>query len=586
MRIPVYRSRAARPSDAPGRPITARMRAEPFIQAELQKGAVLTEVANQVQQYALMRHKSAVEVQLSESLLGAEEEMMNLARDLENSTSIYNVFKPDGSGAWSESVTEMRDRLADNIESRSARNEFIARFNQRELSMRFKLQDQIDARIKARQAAAAAANAKIVEDRLADPFSATIEDYNMAVGIISADQAIGIRNGTTNAVSAGVANAKLAGKIAERATTAFVFDDPTRAVALAEAIDLQDEVASGKMTAQQAYESSGLLATDPAAAYTFHTLQTVPREQALKILYDTIGRSNRIYEARKKEQDRAEAAAKESHDFAYRGMFYFSDQTKQYTARDVIDKAPGAAVMFGLQDNPDAPVTGAEASQMIQTYLNAYNYFTPEQRKQVSAAFDRPPRSAFSDQRDETAYADLYRRAEAGNLTVAGLNSLTNFITASDYTTLLDKIGAEADDALNDAKSVVKMRFGYDERMAIDTEGAKQAQAAYFSVASQLEQMATQRRSEGNPMTRSEMNAEAQRLANEQLELFRMALRGDRDQYIEFSMTNIPGIGTDNPLADLEAWWSSLSPLEQQQYRSDYARHKFTLMDYQNRMNR
>ena len=223
---------------------------------------------------------------------------------------------------------------------------------------------------------------------------------------------------------------------------------------------------------------------------------------------------------------------------------------------------------------------------MIQTYLNAYNYFTPEQRKQVSAAFDRPPRSAFSDQRDETAYADLYRRAEAGNLTVAGLNSLTNFITANDYTTLLNKIGAEADDALNDAKSVVKLRFGYDERMAIDTDGAKQAQAAYFSVASQLEQMATQRRSEGNPMTRSEMNAEAQRLANEQLDLFRMALRGDRDQYIEFSMTNIPGIGADNPLADLEAWWSSLSPLEQQQYRSDYARHKFTLMDYQNRMNR
>lgn len=585
MRIPVYRSRAARPSDAPGRPITARMRAEPFIQAELQKGAVLTEVADQVQQYALMRHKSAVEVQLSESLLGAEEEMMNLARDLENSTSIYNVFKPDGSGAWSESVAEMRDRLADNIESRSARNEFIARFNQRELSMRFKLQDQIDARIKARQAAAAAANAKIVEDRLADPFSATIEDYNMAVGIISADQAIGIRNGTTNAVSAGVANAKLAGKIAERATTAFVFDDPTRAVALAEAIDLQDEVASGKMTAQQAYESSNLPAADPAAAYTLHTLQAVPREQALEILYDTIGRSNRIYEARKKEQDRAEAAAKESHDFAYRGMFYFSDQTKQYTARDVIDKAPGAAVMFGLQDNPDAPVTGAEASQMIQTYLNAYNYFTPEQRKQVSAAFDRP-RSAFSDKRDENAYADLFRRAQAGNLTIAGLNSLTNFITVNDYTTLLDLMGAKSDEALEDAKSVVRMRFGYDARTAPDTEGARQAEAAYFSVAAQLQQMATQRLSEGNPMTRSEMNQKAKELTEEQLEVFRMALRGDRDQYIEFSMTNIPGIGADNPLADLEAWWSSLSPLEQQQYRNDYARHKLTLMDYQNRMNR
>jgi hypothetical protein len=47
MRIPVFTSRAQRPSDAPGRPITARMRAEPFIQAELRKGEVMTEALGQ-----------------------------------------------------------------------------------------------------------------------------------------------------------------------------------------------------------------------------------------------------------------------------------------------------------------------------------------------------------------------------------------------------------------------------------------------------------------------------------------------------------------------------------------------------------
>jgi hypothetical protein len=139
MRIPVFTSRAQRPSDAPGRPITARMRAEPFIQAELRKGEVMTEALGQVQEYALMRHKAAVEVQMSESLLAAEEEMMNLANRLKDSTDIYNVFKPDGSGSWSDNVNDMRERLADSIQSRSARDEFRARFNQSELSKRFQL---------------------------------------------------------------------------------------------------------------------------------------------------------------------------------------------------------------------------------------------------------------------------------------------------------------------------------------------------------------------------------------------------------------------------------------------------------------
>jgi hypothetical protein len=180
MRIPVFTSRAQRPSDAPGRPITARMRAEPFIQAELRKGEVMTEALGQVQEYALMRHKAAVEVQMSESLLAAEEEMMNLANRLKDSTDIYNVFKPDGSGSWSDNVNDMRERLADSIESRSARDEFRARFNQSELSKRFQLKGAIDTRVQARANAAAAARMQAVEDALSNP-AASVADYDLAV---------------------------------------------------------------------------------------------------------------------------------------------------------------------------------------------------------------------------------------------------------------------------------------------------------------------------------------------------------------------------------------------------------------------
>ena len=87
-------------------------------------------------------------------------------------------------------------------------------------------------------------------------------------------------------------------------------------------------------------------------------------------------------------------------------------------------------------------------------------------------------------------------------------------------------------------------------------------------------------------MTRTELNQEADRLINVQLEVFRTALRGDRDQYIDLRMSNIPNIGYADPLADLEAWYASLDSAQQGQFRGDYARHRFTLLDYQNRMNR
>jgi len=294
MRIPVFTSRAQRPGEAPGRSISARMRAEPFVQAELRKGDVMAEALDQVQSYSLMRHKAAVEVQMSESLLAAEEEMNNFARRMEDSPEIYNVFKPDGSGLWPDATAEMRDRLADRIESRSAREEFKARFNQREQATRFRLQDQVDRRIQARAAATAAERMKAAEDRLADPYNATVEDYELTVLGIRTEEDAAIRSGTATPETTGVMNAQLARNIANRTTLAYVFDDPARAVALAEALDLQDDVDAGRITAPEAYERSGL---EDDAAYTLYTLETLPREQALEIIYDTLGRANRLYSA-------------------------------------------------------------------------------------------------------------------------------------------------------------------------------------------------------------------------------------------------------------------------------------------------
>ena len=583
MRIPVFTSRAQRPSDAPGRPITARMRAEPFIQAELRKGEVVAETLGQVQSYSLMRHKAAVEVQMSESLLAAEEEMMNLANRLKDSTDIYNVFKPDGSGTWSDNVNDVRERLADSIESRSARDEFRARFNQSELTKRFQLKGAIDTRIQARANAAAAARMQAAEDALSDPFNATIADYDLAVMGIRAEEDAATRSGTATPGTTGVMNAKLAGNIATRTTQAYVLDDPTRAVALAEALDLQDEVDAGTITAEEAYAQSGL---ENDAAYTLYTLEALPREQALEIIYDTLGRSNRLYEANERRRTEREALFDESLNDNYRGMFFFADPAKEYIASDLIRMAPGVAAMAGLTATPNAPITSEQARAAFMTYFDTFNYLTPDQRRTVDDAFNRHGTSSFANRNNEDVAADLALRAERGQLTVAGLTAARNSITFEYHNQMLNKISLEADEALNAAKRVARFQFSFEEGMATDTGGARASRSAYFSVAGQLETEAMRRRAEGNPMTSTEMESFLSGLMQAQKEIYVAGLISDRNVYLEGLPGVFRGISSENPLADLDALYFSLTPAEQSDFAARYRNIRLELLDYESRINR
>jgi hypothetical protein len=569
------------------------MRAEPFVQAELRKGDVVAEALDQVQSYSLMRHKAAVEVQMSESLLAAEEEMMNLANRLKESTDIYNVFKPDGTGTWSDNVNDVRERLADSIQSRSARDEFRARFNQSELSKRFQLRGAIDSRIQARANAAAAARMQAVEDALSSP-AASVADYNMAVMGIRVEQDAATRSGTATAETTGVMNAKLAENIATRTTQAYVFDDPARAVALAEALDLQDEVDAGRMTEEEAYAQSNL---EDDAAYTLYTLDALPREQALEIIYNTLSRSNRLYEAAERRRTEQEERNNAALDRNYRGMFMFADRTKEFDFGDLMMTAPAVAAGYsarlaedGVSVTTDTPITADDARTAFIDYFDMRNYLTPEQRRTIDTAFSTTAPSSFATQTNQDVFADLSVRAQSGNLTMSGLNASRGSITLENYNTLLTSINAQSDDALNDVKSRIRLEFRYNELDAAnDIAGARAAQSAFFSVASDLEIEAQRRRSEGNPMTRSELIDFGNTLVQRQAAFFQSLQISERDNYIEFFMTNITNmmpIGSQNPVADLDAWYASLDEAGQKTYAQDYARHKTVLLEFQQRINR
>ena len=87
-------------------------------------------------------------------------------------------------------------------------------------------------------------------------------------------------------------------------------------------------------------------------------------------------------------------------------------------------------------------------------------------------------------------------------------------------------------------------------------------------------------------MTRTEITTLADTLIDSQRDAFVGLEIEARTAYIQFSMTNIPDIGEEDPLADLDAWYSSLPDVEKQNVQQDYNRHRYVLQDFKTRIGR
>jgi len=582
MRIPVFRSEAQATNEAPGASIRARMDPNVFVQAELRKGDVFTETMKQVGDYALVRAKAEAEVQYNEAMLAAEEEMRSLAESLKESGRLGDVINEKGTGSWQVQTTDMRERLADGLSSRSMTDAFNARFNQQELTLRFQLRDAIESRIKARAAAAASARQEKFVAEMSNPYT-PIEKATMLYTSHSAEIDASVANGIMTSEMRSTVDTNIVRQIAENTVSAYVFDDPTRANAFAEALDLQDEINAGTMTAEEAYEQSGL---DPDGAYTLFTLQLLPRDEALEIIYDTLGKSNRLFEAQEKERERVDKANDSALSGNYKAMFMFADSSETFTKADVMVAAPDVAAVAFADLPPDAPITSQTVRQAFETFFNQNNYLSPTQRKEIETAFGTTNVSRFGTTTNQDILADLNVLAGSGQLTLTRLNVEAPSLTSTDYISLANNIGTASNTSLSDAVKRVTNYFRIDEAGADDSDAAKIAKRSYNTVLFGLNDEFNKRQSEGNPMTRTEITTLANTLIDSQRDAFVGLEIEARTAYIQFSMTNIPDIGEEDPLADLDAWYSSLPDVEKQNVQQDYSRHRYVLQDFKTRIGR
>lgn len=302
MRIPRYRLQSQITTQAPGQRITARKRAQPFIQEIEQKAAVQTELFSQAAEYALQQRKIKIEAKKNEAILGGKEAMMELSDRLLDDENPYDIFTDDGKGRWDQNIKDIKTRLrADIGTDRYALADFENAFDQAELSLRFQLKGQIDNKIeKMRVAALDRRNDQFIQE-WSNPNSDP-STFDLANATINEMLKQAVNNGGVNPEIVEKVGQENLNKIAKNVIMGYAGTDPDRIFALSTYLDTIDLRVSGDITEEEMIAQLNELPL-PNSEWTRIILGSVDRATARDILADTLTQANRFEAYRKKTND-------------------------------------------------------------------------------------------------------------------------------------------------------------------------------------------------------------------------------------------------------------------------------------------
>lgn len=565
MRIPVFRTRAVATGEAPGRRIQARMRGDVLARAELQKGEVGAELVSQVGEYAKMRYEASQEAQYNEAALAIEEGMQELEYTLGKSTDIYNVL--DGENNWQSGMDELRNATVSSVKNRGLQQKLGYAFDQNEITARFRLRGIIDKKIFAREQAAIAARMEKKRIKLSQVGS-TIEDYNTELGIVANDQANGVTGGRYNLENVTKSNYKLRTDIAVDYLANAFSNDPNAAMQLFNLMSLQDEVAAGEISTEDAMSRAGI--TDP---YALHVLYNIERGDAVEIIQKNLATSLKFFDAQEKLETEQQEETNQRNTKAYN--FFFSVQDSDFVEPEVLRQLVGDQAFENFPTSYKGGLTGVRVKAVLQEHLNNQFWATREQQVRMEEELDQTTQFKFAPtgQGSEARYSELYALAERGMLTVSELNTDTFRITAQQHRELNMKIFNEADESLKVGSRLLKRAFKYNELDA-QTDNptlARASKSAFENADFALQDEFSRREAEGNPMTLAEIRA----FAKEQIEVFGESYRDElrlelEDYFINQVQQAFPAIELNlaDPLGAIDRWYGSLPEPEQDRVRS------------------
>jgi hypothetical protein len=576
MRIPVYKSTGRPTSEAPGARITARMNAQPFVQAELQKGAIATEVANQVGEYANMRYKMITETQKNEAIFSAKEGLMALSSQLEKDRDVGNIF--DGELKYAQGVKSVYDTMRSTVgKNKYALQDFDNSFRQMEIPIKFRLQEVIDLKIEKRRQAALKARQDQQVSIYSDPYlDVTSDELAMEQGQLESMVQQAVRNGGVNPEIMGNVPQQVLSEAFKKLVPAYAGTDLNKAIGLSSVLNQIEMVRSGKMSAE---DMVGISSLPP---HVLNMLMAVPAQEANAVVQDTIQMASTFFTAREKIDDEREEEVGKSNTKAYNLVVSLdsTDTVSEATLRQVLDPID----MKVLYDNFGADfgsLSGSEAQIVLYNGLKRQMWATPEQQEKMEKAMSVEAVTAFrpAGKGDAVVYSELYGTAESGMLTVADLNAKRSSLDVGQYNGLRTKIANEADEGLAVGSSLLSRHFRYNAQMAIgrDDRLAQASKTAFESSDYALRDEFSRREALGDPMTLAQIRSFAREKIDEFDVIYREELRAE---YLSFLQdTRLPGFTANpsDPFGSIDAWYDSLNSENQERSKNSYLVFKSTL---------
>ena len=574
MRIPVYKSQGRPTSEAPGARITARMNAQPFVQAELQKGAIATEVANQVGEYANMRYKMITETQKNEAIFSAKEGLMALSSQLEKDRDVGNIF--DGELKYAQGVKSVYDTMRSTVgKNKYALQDFDNSFRQMEIPIKFRLQEVVDLKIEKRRQAALKARRDQQVSIYSNPYlDITSDELAMEQSQLQSMVEQAVRNGGVNPEIMGNVPQKVLSLAFKNLVPAYAGTDLNKAIGLSSVLNQIEAVRSGKKSAE---EMVGISTLPP---HVLNMLMAVPAEEANAVVQDTIQMASTFFTAEEKIDDEREEERGKSNTKAYNLVVSLdsTDTVSEATLRRVLH--PIDMIALG---SDFGSISGTAAQNILYEGLKRQMWASPAQQEAMEEAMSVEAVTAFrpAGKGDAVVYSELYGTAESGMLTVADLNAKRSSLDVGQYNGLRTKIANEADEGLAVGTRLLSRHFRYNAQMAIgrDDRLAQASKAAFEQSDFALRDEFSRRESEGNPMTLAEIRQFAMEKRDEFDVIYREELRAEYLDVVEDLAGDLSGFTVDilDPLGSVDAWYDNLNAERQSEATNPYTVFKSTI---------
>ena len=560
-------------NEAPGARITARMRSQPIVNAEIEKGDVVSAAFGEALKFAQERQKMIVESQKNEAIFGAKEELFNASYALQNDDDVYNIF--DGKKKYEQEVKKIFENNLKIVgKNKYAIENFKQSFNQLELAERFRLKGRIDEKIEKR----VQASLKSLKDQqiyyLGDPYA----DYTLDDTVF---QTAGLQNIFNKAAEKGMIPEALRANVSpevlsealKKAIPAFASSDLRNALGLRVVADGFEAVQAGTMT----LEDFQKVVAEKAPGVPDHVLnlmQAVPMNEVNDVILKTV----KDAAAMKKEFDDLETDAE--NDFndnvkaVYNRYYYYKSKDNKsvsFDVNEITSMFPNIKIL-GVRTDAQGNKTalGYRMAEAIKNHLAGLNELSFEMRNQMDTFDKEPEKRQVSDRNT----IELLNTLDAfGNLSIETVLKNTSGLTQADLLRFTDKAQTRAVAGELDAKQNIRNALRYQTSELISAEVDKDLA---LRVTNQIDDLYTQlddaifnARIDGKPLTRNQIEKEARELLAASAPRFAEVIIEQYVETLNFAATRVVVfrpikeqlMASSNPsdaLAVLTTWYNSL----------------------------